>query len=116
MRILVALLILALFTFGCRSGGTTDSDEAPANVSNQAVRPDPEPAKETPQSPPILDAEEWIMDDSIATPPELAKFEILAKVKKNDVTYIIYEKEGRKVQRRIRGLGSMIAVDEQDVP
>ncbi|MEM7481752.1 MAG: hypothetical protein AAF481_11305 [Acidobacteriota bacterium] len=123
MRFLILLAICFLLAACGTSGNDTEpqapeTDDTPANVSAQAVRPDPDDAEPAaPRTPKILDPSEWTIDESIETPVELRKYTILAKVHgDDDITYIIYEKDGRKVQRRIRGLGAMMAVDEQDVP
>lgn len=134
----VAVLAAPLALTGC--GGTTDpvsrpetapgaaapqpaepavesmpemTDEAPVNASPTArVRP-----PRTPPPPPEVEPRsEWTIDESIATPEELEKLEILAKFRKGDDVVIIYRAKNGDVYRRVEGqLGAYRRVEESRI-
>lgn len=88
-------------------------DEAPVNASPEArVRP-----PRTPPPPPEVEPRsEWTIDESIETPEELEKVEILAKFKKGEDVVIIYRAQNGDVYRRVEGrLGAYRRVEESRI-
>ena len=59
---------------------------------------------------------EWSIDESIPTPEELEKLEILAKFKKGEDVVIIYRAKNGDVYRRVQGaLGAYSRVEESKI-
>jgi hypothetical protein len=86
---------------------------APVNASPEArIRP-----PRTPKPPPEVEPRsEWSIDESIPTPEELEKLEILAKFKKGPDVVIIYRARNGDVYRRVQGaLGAYTRVEESKI-